>query len=45
MLVGIITGTYSTIYIAAPLVLFLQEGASAARRSQTATRSTPQLSA
>ena len=45
MLVGIVTGTYSTIYIAAPLVLFLQEGASAARRSQTATRSTPQLSA
>ena len=45
MLVGIITGTYSTIYIAAPLVLFLQEGASAARRSPTATRSTRQLSA
>jgi len=45
MLVGIITGTYSTIYIAAPLVLWLQEGASAARRSQPATRSTPQLSA
>ena len=45
MLVGIITGTYSTIYIAAPLVLWLQEGAGAARRSQPATRSTPQLSA
>jgi len=45
MLVGIITGTYSTIYIAAPLVLWLQEGAGAARRSQTVTRSTPQLSA
>ena len=45
MLVGIITGTYSTIYIAAPLVLWLQEGAGAARRSQAATRSTPQLSA
>jgi len=45
MLVGIITGTYSTIYIAAPLVLWLQEGASAARRSQPATRSATQLSA
>ena len=45
MLVGIITGTYSTIYIAAPLVLWLQEGSAAARRSQPATRSTPQLSA
>ena len=45
MLVGIITGTYSTIYIAAPLVLWLQEGAGAARRSQTAPRSAPQLSA
>jgi SecD/SecF fusion protein len=31
MLVGIITGTYSTIYIAAPIVLWLQEGAQAAR--------------
>ena len=45
MLVGIITGTYSTIYIAAPLVLWLQEGSAAARRSQPTTRSTPQLSA
>jgi len=27
MLVGIVTGTYSTIYIAAPIVLWLQEGA------------------
>jgi preprotein translocase subunit SecF len=34
MLVGIITGSYSTIYIAAPIVLWLQEGAAAARRSQ-----------
>ena len=31
MLVGIITGTYSTIYIAAPIVLWLQEGAGAGR--------------
>jgi SecD/SecF fusion protein len=45
MLVGIITGTYSTIYIAAPLVLWLQEGSATARRSQPTTRSTPQLSA
>jgi hypothetical protein len=45
MLVGIITGTYSTIYIAAPLVLWLQEGASAARREQQTSRSKPQLSA
>ena len=43
MLVGIITGTYSTIYIAAPLVLWLQEGG--AGRSRTATKSTRQLSA
>ena len=26
MLVGIITGTYSTIYIASPIVLWLQHG-------------------
>ncbi|MFM8705602.1 MAG: protein translocase subunit SecF, partial [Planctomycetia bacterium] len=45
MLVGIITGTYSTIYIAAPIVLWLQEGAAAARRSEQAARSKPQLSA
>jgi SecD/SecF fusion protein len=45
MLVGIITGTYSTIYIAAPLVLWLQEGSAAARKEQPAGRSTPQLSA
>jgi len=45
MLVGIITGTYSTIYIAAPLVLWLQEGAAAARREQQTSRSTPQVSA
>jgi len=32
MLVGIITGSYSTIYIAAPIVLWLQEGAAAAGR-------------
>jgi len=42
MLVGIITGTYSTIYIAAPLVLWLQEGAAAARREQQTSRSKPQ---
>jgi SecD/SecF fusion protein len=44
MLVGIITGSYSTIYIAAPLVLWLQEGSAAARRSPagaaTAARAT-----
>ena len=45
MLVGIITGTYSTIYIAAPIVLWLQEGAGAARRNQSAPRSSPQLTA
>jgi SecD/SecF fusion protein len=45
MLVGIVTGSYSTIYIAAPLVLWLQGGGAAARRGQPATRSTPQLSA
>jgi preprotein translocase subunit SecF len=45
MLVGIITGSYSTIYIAAPIVLWLQEGAAAARRSGQAPRSKPQLSA
>jgi len=46
MLVGIITGTYSTIYIAAPLVLWLQEGAAAARREQQQmSRSTPQATA
>jgi len=46
MLVGIITGTYSTIYIAAPLVLWLQEGSAAARSERPATRSTaPQASA
>ena len=45
MLVGIITGTYSTIYIAAPIVLWLQEGAGAARRSQPAQRSSPQFTA
>jgi SecD/SecF fusion protein len=36
MLVGIITGTYSTIYIAAPLVLWLQEGAGARGTSPAA---------
>ncbi len=45
MLVGIITGTYSTIYIAAPLVLWLQEGAAAARREQQTSRSKPQMTA
>jgi len=46
MLVGIITGTYSTIYIAAPLVLWLQEGSAAARREQTtSSRSMSQASA
>ncbi|MFM1996393.1 MAG: hypothetical protein RLZZ111_780 [Planctomycetota bacterium] len=44
MLVGIITGSYSTIYIAAPIVLWLQEGAAAARRAPaggaTAARAT-----
>jgi len=45
MLVGIITGSYSTIYIAAPIVLWLQEGATAARRQQPASRSGAQLSA
>jgi len=46
MLVGIITGTYSTIYIAAPLVLWLQEGSAAARRDQTtSSRSMSQASA
>ncbi|MFM8804136.1 MAG: protein translocase subunit SecDF, partial [Planctomycetia bacterium] len=45
MLVGIISGSYSTIFIAAPIVLWLQEGAAAARRSEQAARSKPQLSA
>jgi SecD/SecF fusion protein len=45
MLVGIITGTYSTIYIAAPIVLWLQEGAAAARRDASAARSAAQPSA
>jgi len=35
MLVGIITGTYSTIYIASPLVLWLQEGAFGSGRPST----------
>jgi len=38
MLVGILTGTYSTIYIAAPIVLWLQEGARLGRQ-QPASRS------
>jgi len=45
MLVGIITGTYSTIYIAAPLVLWLQEGSAAARSQPAAGKSAAQLSA
>ena len=38
MLVGIITGTYSTIYIASPIVLWLQQGGGA-RAATTAVRS------
>jgi preprotein translocase subunit SecF len=41
MLVGIITGTYSTIYIASPIVLWLQ-GRGAATRVGVPARSVAQ---